>query len=55
MLDNQTGGGKFVALTLIVNTPTMGIGLLLSLLMGGLGGLIPALSAMRLRPLEALR
>ena len=33
----------------------LAIGILFTLCMGGLGGLIPALSAMRIRPLESLR
>ena len=49
------GGGKFVVLRLVVNRDILGTGLLLSLFMGGLGGFIPALSAMRLRALESLR
>jgi ABC-type antimicrobial peptide transport system permease subunit len=49
------GGGKFVVLKLVVDANTLAMGILLTLLMGALGGLLPALSAMRLRPLESLR
>jgi putative ABC transport system permease protein len=49
------GGGKFVVLQLMVTTNTLAIGMLVTLLMGGLGGLLPALSAVRLTPLETLR
>jgi putative ABC transport system permease protein len=49
------GRGKLVVFTLIVDANTLGIGLAVALLMGFVGGLLPALSAMRLRPLDALR
>ena len=42
-------------LRLIVDARILSVGLLLSLGMGILGGLLPALSAMRLKPLAALR
>ncbi|HEV8001814.1 MAG TPA: FtsX-like permease family protein [Planctomycetaceae bacterium] len=49
------GGGKFVVLRLTVDLQTLLLGLLLALGMGLIGGAIPALSAVRLKPLEALR
>jgi putative ABC transport system permease protein len=49
------GGGKFVVLRLTVDLQTLLLGLLLALGMGLVGGAIPALSAVRLKPLEALR
>jgi putative ABC transport system permease protein len=49
------GGGKSVVLQLAVSPDIIATGILLTLLMGLLGGLLPALSAMRLRALEALR
>jgi putative ABC transport system permease protein len=49
------GGGKSVVLQLAVSPDIIATGILLTLLMGLLGGLLPALSAMRLKPLEALR
>ncbi len=49
------GGGKFVVLQLMVTSDTLAIGMLVTLLMGSLGGFFPALSAVRLTPLETLR
>jgi putative ABC transport system permease protein len=49
------GGGKFVVLRLTVDLQTVLLGLLLALGMGAIGGAVPALSAVRLKPLEALR
>jgi ABC-type lipoprotein release transport system permease subunit len=49
------GGGKSVMLRLVVDGDILTAGLLFSLLMGAVGGLLPALSAMRLKPLESLR
>src|SRR5207245_1526475 len=51
----QGGGGKSVVLRLVVDHEILMCGLLFTLVMGRLGGLIPALSAMRLRILESLR
>lgn len=49
------GGGKFVVLRLTVDASTLAIGMMMSLLMGFLGGMIPAIGAMRLTALSALR
>ena len=49
------GGGKSVVLRMTVDASTLTMGMLLSILMGLIGGLIPSLSAMRLTALEALR
>ncbi len=49
------GMGKSVALQLTVDTTIYAVAILLTLVLGILGGLLPALSAMRLKPLEALR
>lgn len=49
------GGGKSVLLVLVVDANILSAGLLFTFIMGGLGGLLPSLSAMRLKPLEALR
>lgn len=49
------GGGKFVVLKLVVTLGTLATGLLLALAMGAIGGLVPAIAAMRVRPLESLR
>ncbi len=47
--------GKSIAMTLAVDVPIYARGILLTLATGLLGGLLPALNAMRLKPLEALR
>jgi len=49
------GGGKSVILRLVVDAQTMAIGMLFAFVMGAVGGLVPALSAMRLKPLESLK
>jgi ABC-type lipoprotein release transport system permease subunit len=49
------GGGKFVVLRLTVDASTLAVGMMMSLGIGFFGGLIPAMSAMRLSALEALR
>jgi len=49
------GGGKSVVLQLVVSPLIIGVGLSFALLMGAIGGLLPALSAMRLKPLESLK
>lgn len=48
-------GTKFVVLELFVDASTLGIGLIVTLSMGLLGGLIPSLRAMWVRPLESMR
>lgn len=55
IVSSGQGGGKFVVLRLAVDADTIAAGILLTMIMGGLGGLLPALSAIRLKPLEALR
>jgi putative ABC transport system permease protein len=55
IVSSGQGGGKTVVLKMIVDANTIAIGVVFTLVMGALGGLIPALSAMRLRPLESLR
>ena len=49
------GGGKSVVIKLVVDQFVLFTGIGFSLFMGCVGGLIPALSAMRLKPLESLR
>ncbi|MFZ1933386.1 MAG: ABC transporter permease [Thermoguttaceae bacterium] len=49
------GGGKSVVFQLSVSPTIIAVGILLTLLMGLIGGLLPALSAMRLKALDALR
>jgi putative ABC transport system permease protein len=48
------GGGKEVVFRLVVEPQTLAVGFLLALIMGFLGGLLPAWSAMSLRPLKSL-
>jgi cell division protein FtsX len=55
IISSGQGGGKTVVLKLSVDANTLAIGMLFTLVMGSLGGLVPALSAMRQRPLESLR
>ncbi|GIW93335.1 MAG: membrane protein [Pirellulaceae bacterium] len=49
------GGGKFVVLRLMIDADTIALGLLLTVATGILGGLMPALRAMRMSALDALR
>jgi ABC-type antimicrobial peptide transport system permease subunit len=54
----QGGGGgaqKSVALKMVVDYQTIAVGMLFTLVMGRLGGLVPALSAMRMEILDSLR
>jgi ABC-type antimicrobial peptide transport system permease subunit len=51
----QGGAGKFVVLVMTVDAETLIAGVLLSAVMAILGGFLPAVSAIRLRPLEALK
>jgi len=55
IVSSGAGGGKSVILKLVVDAPTIAVGLLLTFTMGAVGGLVPAVSAMRLRPLDSLR
>jgi ABC-type antimicrobial peptide transport system permease subunit len=55
IVSSGAGPGKTVILTLLVTADTLMAGMLLAIGMGALGGLIPAISAMRLRPLESMR
>jgi putative ABC transport system permease protein len=56
---NMSGGGggapKGVALKMVVDYQTMAAGMLFTLVMGRLGGLVPALSAMRMEILDSLK
>jgi ABC-type antimicrobial peptide transport system permease subunit len=49
------GGGKTVILRLVVDANVLMAGAIFTLVMGRLGGLIPAISATRLKLLDALR
>jgi ABC-type lipoprotein release transport system permease subunit len=52
---SSSGGGKMIVLQLAVDAHIIALGILLTLVMGLLGGLLPALGAMRLKPLDTLR
>jgi ABC-type lipoprotein release transport system permease subunit len=54
-LSSGSGGGKSVMLKLVVDARILAGGLAFSLLMGCIGGLLPALSAVRLKALDSLR
>lgn len=55
VLSAGAGGGKTVTLRLIVDANVLMAGAVFTLVMGRLGGLIPAISATRLKLLDALR
>jgi ABC-type lipoprotein release transport system permease subunit len=55
LLTSGQGGGKTVVLTMVVNSAVLLTVLVFVLMMGVLGGLLPALSAMRLKVLDAVR
>jgi putative ABC transport system permease protein len=55
IISSGQGGGRSVVFKLIVDANILLGGLIFSLIMGIIGGLLPALSAMRVRPLESLR
>jgi putative ABC transport system permease protein len=51
----NNGGGKTIVLELIVDANIWAAGMFLAILMGAIGGLAPAISAVRLKLLDALR
>ena len=55
VVSSGQGSGKTITLQLLVTSQILMTGMLLALGMGALGGLIPSLTAMRLRPLESMR
>jgi putative ABC transport system permease protein len=55
IVSSGPGGGKFVVLRLAIDLQTILLGFLLAMMMGLLGGFLPAFSAVRLQPLDALR
>ena len=55
ILSGSGGGGKSVVLRLTVDASVIGTGLVFALVMAALGGILPAINATRLRPLESLR
>ncbi|MBP3958846.1 ABC transporter permease [Gemmata sp. G18] len=54
-LSGGQGGGKSVTLKMVVDYQILAAGMLFTLVMGRLGGLVPALSAMRMEILDSLR
>jgi hypothetical protein len=55
LVDTSGGGLKRVSFQMIVDGNTLAAAVLFTLIMGLLGGLLPAWSAMRLKPLDSLR
>jgi hypothetical protein len=55
VVDTSGGGMKRVSIRMVVDRNTLAAAVLLALVMGLVGGLLPALSAMRQKPLKALR
>jgi ABC-type lipoprotein release transport system permease subunit len=55
IISSGQGGGKSIVLKLVVDGQVLLCGMLFALGMGNIGGLLPALSAMRVRPLESVR
>jgi ABC-type lipoprotein release transport system permease subunit len=55
MVGAGNGGGKSVVVGLVVDANIWAAGMFLAVLMGAIGGLAPAVSAIRLKPLDALR
>lgn len=55
MIGSAVGGGTLVVLELVVDGDTLAVGLLVTAAMAILDDLLPALSATRLKPLEAFR
>jgi ABC-type antimicrobial peptide transport system permease subunit len=55
VISSSAGGGKTVMLRLVVDAQVLMAGAIFTLVMGRLGGLIPALSATRLKILDTLR
>ncbi len=55
MVGSGNGGGKTVVITLIVDANIWAAGMFLAVMMGAIGGLLPAFSAVRLRLLDTLR
>jgi ABC-type antimicrobial peptide transport system permease subunit len=55
MVGSGNGGGKTVVIGLVVDANIWAAGMFLAMLMGTIGGLAPAISAVRLRLLDTLR
>jgi len=55
IVSGGSGGGKSVVLKMTVDSQLLLLGMLFSMIVGLVGGLVPAISAMFIKPLEALR
>ncbi|MCI0377907.1 MAG: ABC transporter permease [Gemmataceae bacterium] len=55
IVSSGQGGGKSIVFRAVVDATVLLTGLLFTFVMGAVGGLIPSLSAMRLKPLESLK
>ena len=55
LVGSGMGGGKSIVLKLVVDPGILMLGMLFALVMGCVGGLLPAIFAMRVKPLESLR
>jgi ABC-type antimicrobial peptide transport system permease subunit len=55
VVTNSHGGGKGIVLKLTFDLGVVCAGMLFTLIMGAIGGLVPSVHAMRLRPLESLK
>jgi hypothetical protein len=55
LVGSGMGGGKSIVLKLVVDPGILMLGMLFALVMGCVGGLLPAVFAMRVKPLESLR
>jgi hypothetical protein len=55
MSSGAGGGGKSIVLRLAVDAAVLSTGMVFSVLMGAVGGIIPSWRAMRLRPLDSLK
>jgi putative ABC transport system permease protein len=55
MLSSGQGGGKTVVFKMVVDAEVIKVAGAFTLIMGLLGGIIPAVSAMRMKPLDAVR
>jgi ABC-type antimicrobial peptide transport system permease subunit len=54
-LVSAQGSERIVVLKLVVDGSTLAVSMLFTLVTGSVGAIIPALVAMRLRPLDSLR
>ncbi len=55
IISSGAGGGKSIVLKLVVDSGVMLRAMLFAVLMGAIGGILPSIHGMRLRPLESLK